>query len=215
MGEKITRKRLYEFLRQHQTTERTLDVGCGGKPYHGLFPNTISLDIDPSRKPDMVGDIHSLPFKDGEFGAILCTEVLEHCIDPRKAVSEMWRVLRPEGKIILSTRFLFPIHDSPHDYFRYTIFGLNELFKEWDVVIVPETDTQAAFAVLCQRLAYQTNASKSLKLLLLLFAKLLVILPARRSEYGNIERTRLLDTPLMTSGYYLVGNKPKMPPTSE
>lgn len=81
----------------------------------------------------MLGSAEELPFLDGSFEQILATELLEHVRHPHAAIREMWRVLRPGGRVILTTRFLYPIHGAPHDYFRYTRFGLRALFDGWEV----------------------------------------------------------------------------------
>ncbi|PWG74541.1 SAM-dependent methyltransferase, partial [Enterococcus hirae] len=65
--------------------------------------------------------------RSGAFDTVLCTQVLEHVRDPKKALQELPRVLRPGGVLILSAPHLSMVHDAPHDYFRYTGFGLAEL----------------------------------------------------------------------------------------
>src|SRR5262249_32402332 len=71
-----------------------------------------------------------LPFADATFERVLCVEVLEHLHDPALAVAEMRRVLAPGGLLLLTTRFAYPLHDEPHDYFRYTVHGLRHLFRD-------------------------------------------------------------------------------------
>jgi len=158
MFRKITREKLNLFLAKYATKDRVLDIGSGGSSYDRYFPNRVSVDIDPLRKPDIVADAHNLPFKDGEFEFVLCTEVLEHLKDPKRAISEMNRVLNRGGMLVLTTRFVYPVHDAPNDYWRFTKYGLRELFKDWEVVeLVPETETFSTIGVLLQRIAFQTN----------------------------------------------------------
>ena len=76
MIKKLTRKNLEVFLKRYSTDKRVLDVGSGGSDYGQFFPNRLTIDVDPSRQPDVVADAHSLPFEDNEFEVILCTEVL-------------------------------------------------------------------------------------------------------------------------------------------
>jgi SAM-dependent methyltransferase len=204
---KITRRNLEPFLARYATKEKTLDIGAGGSSYSRYFPNRVTLDIDPARKPDIVGDAHALPFPGSSFSSVLCTEVLEHLVDPKKAIGEMKRVLTPGGTLILTTRFVYPIHDAPHDYWRFTKYGLLELFKDWDVVeLIPETRAFSTIGVLLQRISFQT------KLYLNELAKIPFLIAAWffdhlnfiiREEYGDIGKKKP-ETDIMPSGYYLV-----------
>ena len=210
MFKKITRRSLGQFLARYATNERVLDIGSGGSSYHRFFPNRLAIDIDPKRKPDIVGDAHALPFKDGEFGTILCTEVLEHLHSPRVAIAEMHRVLTRGGMLILSTRFVYPLHDVPGDYWRFTKYGLRELFKEWEIIeIVEETQTFSTIGVLLQRIAFQTrlrfNVFAKFKLFILawVFDHMNFLI---KEEYGDIGKSSSEHT-IMTSGYYIVCRK--------
>lgn len=210
MAKKITRRALEQFLSRHASHERVLDIGAGGSSYHRFFPNRFSFDIDPERKPDLVGDAHQLPFKDAEFKVILCTEVLEHLRDPKIAIAEMQRVLQPGGTLILTTRFIYPLHDVPNDYWRFTKYGLRELFKEWEILeLVPEVGTFSTIGVLLQRVTFQTRlrlnrVSKGALAVLAWFFD--HAMPRPTAEYGDIGK-RSLETDIMASGYYLVCKK--------
>jgi SAM-dependent methyltransferase len=207
MFKKITRKNLEKFLERHSTEKRVLDIGSGGSSYHRFFPNRLSVDIDPARKPDVVADAHNLPFADGEFDVILSTEMLEHVRDPFQVERELRRVLSSGGKLILSTRFVFPLHDTPHDYWRYTKYGLKELFKEWEIEeIQGETKNFSAVGALLQRICFQSHlrANKVTKVFLLslawFFSKL-DWLTVR--EFGDIKKS-IEEEELMPTGYYIV-----------
>ncbi|MEK9131677.1 MAG: class I SAM-dependent methyltransferase [Patescibacteria group bacterium] len=210
MFQKITRNRLELFLVKYRSVDKILDVGSGGSSYHRFFPNRITVDIDPGRKPSIVADVHDLPFADNEFSIVLCTEVLEHTKDPRLAVGEMMRVLKKGGILILTTRFVYPLHDTPHDYWRFTKYGLQELFKQWTILeIQSETQSFSALAVLIQRLVFQTNLyfNKIIKGLLLVSAYIinkvnfLIV-----NEYGSIKKDNL-EEDIMSTGYYIVVKK--------
>lgn len=210
MRNKITRKNLDEFLKRHATSEKILDIGSGGSSYYRFFPNRIAVDIDPNRKPDVVGDAHNLPFKDGEVDSILSTDVFEHLKNPVKAVSEMKRVLKSGGKVIFATRFIFPIHDSPNDFWRFTKYGLMELFKDFEIIeLIPETANFSTIAILLQRIGYQTKlvANKPAKFLLFLISFLLTHLNwLIKEEYGDIARKNK-ETGILVSGYYMIAKK--------
>ncbi len=210
MFRKITREKLNLFLAKYATKDRVLDIGSGGSSYDRYFPNRVSVDIDPLRKPDIVADAHNLPFKDGEFEFVLCTEVLEHLKDPKRAISEMNRVLNRGGMLVLTTRFVYPVHDAPNDYWRFTKYGLRELFKDWEVVeLVPETETFSTIGVLLQRIAFQTNLkfNKLLKLKLFFLAYIFNHINFLiKEEYGDIKKENV-ETQIMASGYYVVVKK--------
>lgn len=212
MFKKITRKYLEQFLKRYASDGKTLDVGSGGSlyRYERFFPNRVTVDIDPARNPEIVGDIHDLPFKDEEFDVVLCVEVLEHVLDPRKAIAEMKRVLKKGGTLILTTRFVYPIHDAPNDYWRFTKYGLQELVRDWELVeLVPETRTFSALAVLFQRVAYQTKLHFNALAKLKLFFFALVLNHMNwlvKSEYGDIKKEKE-EKDILSSGYYLVCKK--------
>jgi len=207
---KITRKKLAEFLEIHKTDKKILDIGSGDSSYNKYFPNRLTFDIDPKRKPEIIGDIHKMPFQDNKFEIILCTEVLEHLKNPSMAISEMRRVLKEGGKLILTTRFIFPIHDAPNDYFRYTKYGLRELFKDWQILeLKAETTSLETIAVLLQRLIFQINykGNKFIKGILLILIKIFLFLNKFiKVEFGDIKKEQP-EKNILTSGYYLVCKK--------
>lgn len=210
MIKKITRAHLEPFLEKYKTQVRVLDIGSGGSSYARFFPNRLTVDIDPLRKPEIVADAHNLPFADGEFEAVLCTEVIEHVKDPFQVERELRRVTAVGGMLILSTRFVFPLHDAPHDYWRYSKYGLRQLFKEWEILeIKGETKSFSTIAALLQRICYQTKlkVNKPTKLALFcvswIFSHLdwLIV-----KEYSDIKKASE-EEELMPTGYYIACRK--------
>ena len=212
LTQKITRKKLKQFLVRHRSNEKVLDIGASKNSYKDLFPNKISMDIDPENDPDIIGDAHKLPFSDNEFEMILCTEVLEHLTEPHVAIKEMERVLKPEGKIILTTRFMFPLHEIPYDYFRYTKYGLEHLFKDWEVKeLIPETTNFETLAVLFQRLAYQSEFRLNFLFKVIVFTTAYLLKFMNfiiQKQFGNIKKDKE-DVDVLTTGYYLVASVKK------
>jgi SAM-dependent methyltransferase len=212
---KITRKNLRPFLERYATSKVVLEIGGGrvstNHSYQDLFPNRHTVDIDPLRLPDTVADAHALPFEDNSFEYVVCTEVLEHLHTPTQAIAQMKRVLTPGGTLILTTRFVFPIHDAPHDYFRYTKYGLQHLFKDWEIIeLSAETKTMSALGALLQRVGFQSTlkGGKITKLMLYglagIFDRLNWII---KKEYGDIKKERS-EIDIITTGYYLAAKKP-------
>ena len=150
-------------LFSHYAHGELLDVGCGTKPYLPLFEQRVKhytgLDFSKTAgkridHADVVGDATKLPFRVSTFDTILSTEVIEHIPEPAKALSEMYRVLRPGGYLILSAPLFWPLHEEPHDFYRYTKFGLNYLLKSAGFSIKETGDTTGFFETVGQLFAY-------------------------------------------------------------
>jgi SAM-dependent methyltransferase len=211
LSTKLTRVTLDRFILSHASAGRTLDLGAQNGPYAAHFPRRVALDLHPAASIHLRGDALALPFVAAAFDVVLCTEVLEHLTDPQHAIDEMFRVLKPGGQLLLTTRFLFPIHDAPHDYFRFTKYGLRHLLRRFDELrIEEETDSVGALAVLVQRLGMQaqTLGSTTLRAGWLVAARIV-----RRmaflitAEYGDSRRLTP-ETGIMTSGYHVSCRRP-------
>ncbi len=99
----------------------------------------LSIDIDASRNPDIVLDIQNMyKLKDEIVDVIFCIEVLEHVPNPFKAVEEIYRILSKWGFFVWSTPFIFPIHDAPHDYYRFTKYWILYLFNKFSKILLKE-----------------------------------------------------------------------------
>jgi len=207
---KPTRAHIEPFLKKYASNAHTLDLGADDSPYRALFPNRVSLDVEARPGVDVVGDAHALPFVDGEFEVILCTEVLEHLHDPARAISEMHRVLAPGGLFILTTRFLYPIHDAPGDFFRFTRYGLQHLLRDWEILeLVEESGTQETIGILMHRIGLQARffGGSFGKVAVLILGKIFMILPNLvRTEFADIEHSRT-DRNIMTTGYYVAARR--------
>ncbi|MGH8162772.1 MAG: class I SAM-dependent methyltransferase [Rhodanobacteraceae bacterium] len=112
---------------------RVLDVGCAGGWARDVVPlecEYIGLDYPVTAceiygtRPQIFADGAKLPFIEGAFDTVLLLEVLEHVADAGAVLGEIHRVLKPGGMLLLSVPFLYPLHDAPHDYRRYTAHGL-------------------------------------------------------------------------------------------
>jgi SAM-dependent methyltransferase len=145
-----------ERLRSAGTRVRILDVGCGPKPYYPFYADVateyVGLDVVPTPSADVVGVVEEMPLESGRFDLVLCTQVLEHCDDPARAVSELRRVTAPGGRVLASTHGVQVYHPSPHDYWRWTHEGLAKLFRdnaEWaSLRVEPAAGTASTLAML-------------------------------------------------------------------
>ena len=211
---KITRGNLDPLIEKYKTDERVLDLGSAKSPYSKWFPNRKSVDIDPESGADIIADAHHIPLPDNSESFILCTEMLEHMYDPKQAVAEMQRILKPGGKIILTTRFMYGIHEAPHDYFRYTKYGLKHLFSGFDILeLKEETKNFETLGALSQRLVFQSKFSnlyildKVIKFIFLVFAKILTMLNfIIKEQYGDIRKSVVEET-IFATGYFLAATK--------
>src|SRR3954471_567260 len=123
---------------------RLLDVGCGEKPYAPLFRDLVDEhvgvdhpeSIHPLRAVDVLATAYDIPLEDASFDTVLMTEVLEHLEEPARAIAEARRLLRTGGKLILSTPFMWPLHEEPRDFFRYSPHGLRHLLQGFEPVTI-------------------------------------------------------------------------------
>ena len=115
-----------------------LDVGSRYSPYKKYIPSVkyLTLDIDKEGRPDICCDLHKIEWQSDYFDTVVATEVLEHLYDPQKAINEIFRILKSGGICISSTRFIYPYHPGPKDYYRFTWDSLKYLFREFSAVEV-------------------------------------------------------------------------------
>ncbi len=118
-----------------RTDLAVLDLGCDHKPYFPLFARYarryVGLDVAKTTKEvDVVGGASAPPFRDGRFDAVVCSQVLEHVPDPLATLKEIARVLKPGGRVLLSTHGTFIYHPHPTDFWRWTQEGLRKVFED-------------------------------------------------------------------------------------
>jgi len=109
---------------------RVLDYGAAESPYRDFFPRAatyVAADLPGNPRADLtLAADGTLPAPDGSFDTILSTQVLEHVPDPARYLSEAHRLLRPGGRILVSTHGVFIYHPDPEDYWRWTAAGLEQ-----------------------------------------------------------------------------------------
>jgi len=209
----LSRKGITEFLKKELTLinyeAKVANIGAGGKIGELISATAIksgftvtSLDIDPDRSPDILCDITAPNLPKSSFDVIVISEVLEHVTNPQNAVNGLDYLLKPGGKIILTVPFIFPIHDRPYDYYRYTRFGLEYLFRDMDDVKVVERNSWSeAIGVLIARLIMEKSISARLTAPFAVILAL-IMLPAA------IILGWIIKTDFITTGYLLTCKKP-------
>jgi SAM-dependent methyltransferase len=108
---------------------RVLDYGCADAPYHGWFAGADVVGADLPGNPHatlVLAPDGTVPEPDASFDAVLSTQVLEHVADPERYLAECLRVLKPGGRLLLSTHGFMVYHPDPVDLWRWTCAGLRE-----------------------------------------------------------------------------------------
>ena len=106
--------------------------------------NVETLDLDVDSEATYIADLcndNSDKIPSNHFDALICTEVLEHVNQPFDAVNEIYRIVKPGGKVFISTPFNFRIHGPLPDNWRFTIHGLRTLFSKFEDVVIEEERT--------------------------------------------------------------------------
>ena len=158
-----------------------LDIGCGNKPYESLFSGIDSYtgcDIAQSseEKVEVLCPSTAIPLPDASFNTVFSTQVLEHVEDHGKMLDEAFRLLKPGGAIILSAPMMWPHHEVPYDFFRFTRYGLEFLFHKAgfsDIEILQNGGKWATIGQLRQTVWGQTvrKDKRLFRRILLLFYK--------------------------------------------
>ena len=130
-------KFVMEVARKYDKEGRkVLDVVAGEGKHRDYFEKAtyVASDIKQNSKKtiDLVADFIKAPekFKKGDYDYVLCIQVLEHFENPMKAFEYFNRVLKPGGRLFLTTNFIYQIHMELNDYFRFTKYGLISLGKK-------------------------------------------------------------------------------------
>lgn len=119
---------------------KLLDLGCGNKPYSAVYneicDSSVGCDVPFSLHKNSTVEVLCFAedtdkhFEPGYFDCVICTEVLEHTVNDRKTVSNINLILKNGGYLIISAPFTYVLHEAPHDYRRYTLYGLMKILEE-------------------------------------------------------------------------------------
>jgi SAM-dependent methyltransferase len=158
----FVRKGLYKGLLQTAPllAGDVLDFGCGQKPYKSLFTNALSytgLDIEQSghvhtdEDIDVYYDGKIIPFGDRHFDHVFATEVFEHVFNIHDVLPEIQRVTKIGGRLLITCPFVWPEHERPYDFARYTSFGIRYLLEQHGYEIEQEIKTGHFLEVILQQ----------------------------------------------------------------
>lgn len=122
-----------------------LDMGCGKVPFYESYRECISENICIDWPSSIHSNAHvdvfcdlsqTLPFAACTFDTILSSDVIEHLPNPELAFSEMSRLLKPNGILLLNTPFLYMLHEVPNDYYRFTRYAIKRLLDTTGLELV-------------------------------------------------------------------------------
>lgn len=123
----------------HLIKGRVIDLGCGASPYKEdilkIADEYIGVDWENSlhdqSNVNVFADLtKKLPFDADYADTVVSFQVMEHLPEPDFFLSECYRILKRGGKLFITVPFMWHVHESPHDYFRYTRHGLEYLLKK-------------------------------------------------------------------------------------
>jgi SAM-dependent methyltransferase len=143
---------------------RVLDVGSGDAPYRELFDGLDYVTCDwvnslyqPETPPDIEASADSIPLADATVDAVVCTQALEHMTEPWLVLEEFHRLLRPGGSLWVTVPLVWYLHEIPHDYYRFTSYGLRYLLERAgfvDTDVQPMNDSMATVSQLMSQLSH-------------------------------------------------------------
>ena len=171
LSKKLSRKNLYYLIiksfnkiKKDKKNYDVLNIGAGGEIKNIIrknFKKVFEIDIDSKRNPDQIIDLCNNRFSKiirYKPNLVCIFEVLEHTTNPQKAVNNIYKIINKGDFVLASVPFIFHIHDEPHDYFRFTKFGLKLLFKDFaNVKIYERNGWLEAIFVIFIRLEKEKN----------------------------------------------------------
>lgn len=180
---------------------RVLDLACGVMPYKDFLDNSnieayIGVDLEPTEyhnaiKPDYYWDGKKIPLDDASVNFVIATEFLEHYFDTNHILKEINRVLKPGGTFFFTVPNVWPLHESPYDYHRFTPNALEEHFKiskfsSWEIKPLGGFHYHVALTLaLWNDFQLSKKYRKIIKPFLFFFTNLLIKKDKRKSNFSN------------------------------
>jgi len=156
----FARKGLFKGVKEfnHHIVGKTLDVGCGQKPYRSLFQVSeyIGMDIKQpgndhaNQEIDVFYDGKTFPFGNEIFDSVISNQVLEHVFNPDEFLKEINRVMKLNGMLLITVPFVWDEHSQPFDYARYSSFGLSYIIQKYGFEIITLKKSVNDFRVIFQ-----------------------------------------------------------------
>lgn len=134
---KLSTKNLERLCSENATDKRTLVVHSEDVDYEPFFSNAFAVTKRADKPADMHVDLYYedvSKIESESFEIILCTGLLEHIPDPQRLIDEFRRILKPGGELIISASAVFSFHEGPDNFFHFTPYGFEILFKDWSKI---------------------------------------------------------------------------------
>jgi len=166
---------------------RVLDAGAGEGQYAPYFANpgycAVDLAVGDANWDysglDVIADLTALPFRAGAFDAAIHIVTIEHLREPGRALAEIARSLMPGGVLLVAAPHEWEVHQAPHDYFRYTRYGLAYLLEAAGFERLEIRPSGGYFRLLARRLLNGLQFfSGGIRWLFFIPAAILVVPPA-------------------------------------
>lgn len=132
---------LSRFISLLHQDSKILDVGSGPSTIVPTGYNVTRCDVNPEYEPDVICSSLKLDFECECFDGVVHSWVLEHLEEPKQALNECYRVLKPGGLLYLTTNMSWHLHENSRDFFRFTEYGLQYLLdnSQWEIVFMEAT----------------------------------------------------------------------------
>jgi SAM-dependent methyltransferase len=175
------------FARALPAGARVLDAGSGEGQYRHHFARQRYCGVDLAvgdaawdySRIDALADLTALPFRAGTFDAAVHIVTIEHLKEPGRALTEIARTLVPGGTLLIAAPHEWEVHQAPHDYFRYTRYGLAYLLEQSGYEVREMRAAGGYFRLLARRLLNGLQFfTGGVRWLLFLPAAILLVPPA-------------------------------------
>ena len=163
LAQKINNESFEHF--SHLIKGRTIDLGCGSSPFKEdilkFADEYIGVDWDNTlhdkSNVDITADLTQVfPFDDSYADTLLSFQNMEHLPEPIFFLSECSRILKSGGTLIITVPFMWHVHEDPYDFFRYTRYGLEYLFKKTGFIEIKIQETTGFWQMLALKFNYHT-----------------------------------------------------------
>jgi len=134
---KLSTKNLDRLCAENASDKRALVIHSEDVDYKPYFSNAFAVTKRSEKPADMHVDLYYedvSKIESESFEIILCTGLLEHIPDPQRLIDEFKRILKPGGELIISASAVFSFHEGPDNFFHFTPYGFEILFKDWSKI---------------------------------------------------------------------------------